>query len=150
MTDYTYPPGWWFRLRQFVNRHASKLALGLVVAATFAGMAGLRWEADQRQDRIDGAAVERRSQICAEARNLRVLVSELIDTAVAGDDDGLPLTTLDSFHALPPEVQTYLRDLAAVAGDRSDSPGLAERLREFQRTRLAELPAFCTGPNGDG
>lgn len=132
-----------YRARMFVDRHAAKIALTVVVAASFAGMAGLRWEANQRQDRIDAAAAERRDQICDEARNLRALVSELIDTAVGDDPEGLPLTTLDSFHALPVEVQNYLRDLAAAAAARPEGPSLAERLRLFQQTRLAELPEFC-------
>lgn len=144
-------------LQRFGDRHAIKIAFTLIVAVAVVAVAGVRWEANNRADQVQAeseqraidverAATERRGQICAEARNLRALVSELIDTAVGeGGSSGLPLTELPTFAALPESVQAYLQELAAAsAASPEDQPDLATRLRSFQESRLAELPDFCT------
>lgn len=146
----------WYRLQQFVARHAALIGVGIVVVASLVAVGGVRWEANQRADAIraegeqraediEAAAADRRAQICAESRNLRALVSELIDTAVAGEPS-VNLLDVPSFTGLPASVQTFLRDYVAAVAAGESAPDLAERLREFQRTRLAELPEFCTDP----
>lgn len=148
-------PSLWFRFRSFGSRHAMKIALGLAVCAMAVAVAGVRWEARHRaegaastlaaaveSDRI--AAAERRQQICQESRNLRALVSELIDTAVGDGSAGVRFDEVPSFHAMPMSVQRFLRDYAAAQSRGEEGPDLAERLRTFQEERLGELPAFCT------
>ena len=131
------------------------IAIVLVCAVGAGAVAGVRWEADQRAEDVrdeaearavdvEAAAAERRNQICEESRNLRALVGELIDTAVSGEP-GVSLLEPDSFRLLPSSVQQYLREYVALtAGQEGDPPDLGERLREFQRTRLGDLPEFCT------
>lgn len=153
MTEAT-KAGRWFRLRSFVDRHAMVIALLLVVGVAVGAVVGVRWEARERDEAIEltntnalaadaKQAAERRSQICAESRNLRALVSELIDTAV-GEPSGVRFDSVPSFDALPASVQQFLRDYAAASAAGASGPDLAERLRAFQESRLSELPEFCT------
>lgn len=146
---------WWDRFLSWRDRHAMTLAILLLTGVAALAIAGVRWEAGQRSDDVDqeskdraaaveAAAQERRDQICAESRNLRLLVSELIDTAVDDSGDGgLDLTAPRSFALLPASVQDYLLELAAQSSNGDEGPSLAERLTEFQETRLDELPEFC-------
>lgn len=149
-------PSLWFRFRSFGSRHAMKIALVIVAVAAVAALAGVRWEARHRaeaaastlaaaveSDRI--AAAERRRQICQESRNLRALVSELIDTAVGDDPNGgVRFDEVPSFRSMPASVQQFLRDYAAAQARGEEGPDLAERLRTFQEDRLGDLPEFCT------
>lgn len=128
------------RFGRWLDRHTMQVALGIVVTATVGSVAGLLWEADQRADAIEKAAAERRAQICGEARNLRLLVSEMIDVAVTGDP--VDYTTLPSWPALPVEVQAFIVDL--VAHSTTNPDGLDDRLIRFQAERLGDLPEFCT------
>lgn len=148
----------WFRGKEFVKRHAAVLAVLWVTFVGAAGLAGLQWEADNRADAVAAeaearatdlanAAAERREQICAESRNLRALVSELIDTAVT-PGGSVRFDEVPSFSAMPASVQEFLRDYAAAQAGGESGPDLAERLRQFQADRLGELPEFCQ-PGGD-
>lgn len=145
----------WARTRMFVDAHAAKIGLVLVVVVAAGAVAGVRWEARhraegieaeamERADAIQAAARERRVQICTEARHLRELVSELIDTAVEPTTGGVRFDEVPSFAAMPASVQQFLHDYAAAQAGGEAGPDLAERLRAFQETRLGELPAFCT------
>lgn len=133
------------RFGRWLDHHAMQVALGLVVTATVGSVAGLVWEANRRTDAINEAAAERRAQICEEAANLRLLVSEMIDVAVTGDR--VDYTSLPSWDALPVEVQAFVVDLAAHVTTNPD--GLAGRLIRFREERLGDLSEFCTPQGGD-
>jgi hypothetical protein len=153
------PPTRRYRARSWVDRHATAIAFVLLAAVAVGAVAGVRWEASARAEDVreeavartadlEVAATERRQQICAESRNLRALVGELIETAVSGDGGGVSLLAPASFGLLPAVVQQYLREYVALAASGDETPNLAARLREFQATRLADLPEFCTTPGG--
>lgn len=149
-------PTWWWRVRSFANRHATVIAFVLLTAVAVGSVAGIRNEARDRAEAVEAEGEKRTTavaeqaeqntaEVCAESRNLRLLVSELIDTAVNDDGGGgLNLTAPASFAALPPSVQAYLRELVAMSAGTDDGPDLAERLRAFQAARLSDLPEFCT------
>lgn len=128
---------------RWMDRH---LAVAVLLLALLVGVgvpAAQWWEGRVRQDRIDAAAVERRGQICDALRASQQTDRALIDTVL--DTEGGPsLLEPESFAALPPEVRTYIRELASQV---PEGPGqsLAERLTTFRDERLGldDLPAFC-------
>src|SRR5690349_3860584 len=84
------PPTRRYRARSWADRHATAIAFVLLAAVAVGAVAGVRWEASARAEDVreeavaraadlEVAATERRQQICAESRNLRALVGELIE-----------------------------------------------------------------------
>lgn len=122
----------WYRLRVWTSRHANKLWLVIVVAGVFGAMAGSRWEASNREQAI-----------CDWATHQQAIDRTLIDTVLADPAQGNPILDVASFAALPPEVQTYLRDIAATPSGDTDT--LARRLERFRDEHLGadDLPAYC-------
>lgn len=122
----------WYRIRVWVSLHANKLWLVIIVAGVVGAMAGSRWEAGNREQAI-----------CDWAIHQQTIDRTLIDT-VLQPAAGNPILDVPSFTALPPEVQTYLRDIAAAPTGDTDT--LARRLQRFRDEHLGDddLPAYCT------
>lgn len=142
----------WFRFHQFVDRHAAKIAVVLVVAGTSAGLAGVRWEAGQRADKdqatlaaIDAAANDRRVQICDWARRSQRADRLLIATVLETPSTGIPLLDVPSYQSLPPAVQEYVREIATAGDPPPEGASLAERLATYRDENLGpdDLPTYC-------
>jgi hypothetical protein len=128
----------WFRVRTFASRHANKIWLGILAAGLTVALFGIRNEADVR-----------RQQDCEALRNGQRVDRLLIDTVLdSSSGPGIPLLDIASFAALPPEVQTYVRDLAAASAPDPKAQSLAERLEMFRDEHLSPsvLPDYCRAP----
>lgn len=125
----------WFRARTFTSRHANKIWLTIVVTGVVVALFGVRHEANVRED-----------QICSALESGQRVDRALIDTVLDGEGGGgVPLLDVDSFAALPLEVQDYVRDLATESAPDPDARSLAQRLMTFRETQLGPdaLPVYC-------
>ena len=128
----------WFRVRSFGSRHANKIWLTIVVTGVVVALFGVRHEGEVRQ-----------GQICAALESGQRVDRAMIDTVLDSDEGGgIPLLDVDSFTALPPEVQDYVRDLANESAPDPRVRSLAERLAVFRETQLGPgaLPTYCRAP----
>lgn len=125
----------WFRVRTFASRHANKIWLTIVVTGVVVALFGVRHEGEVRQDQICSA-------LESGQRVDRALIDTVLDTEASG---GVPLLDVASFAALPPEVQEYVRDLAAASAPDPGARSLAQRLATFRETQLGPdaFPSYC-------
>lgn len=114
---------------RWLRTHPNAVSLLLIVAVAAAGLWGVQHEAEVR-----------RRELCETVNDQQAVLADLVDTVLAGDGGGLPLTALPEFHNLDPATQDYV--LALEAASRGDDPnGLDDRLRRFADERL--VPADC-------
>lgn len=120
------------RVRRFIRRHATALAIIVVTACFMAAMGAVALEAAHRQDAF-----------CAAIRDNRKGIQALIDVALEGE--GQPsgrvrnLDAIPEFQAVDPEVQALIRVLvnppAPPEGQEDpNGPSLVERLRTYRDT----------------
>lgn len=128
--------GWWNRAVAFNRRHATIVVLLGITAVAVAAVIGLQNEQHQRQ-----------AQICDSFVRGQATDRLLIDTVLqdSGGGGGVPLLDVASYNQLPPEVQKYVRDLAAASEPDDSGDPLAERLARFRDENLGadDVPAFC-------
>lgn len=147
----------WARFRMFVDSHAAKIAVAVVVGGAIAMGAGLRWEATTRADaieaeakhravQIEAAAAERRDEVCEALDKGQRIDRALIATVLDGGNGGVPLLDVPAYQGLPPNVQLYVQQLAAGTPGAEPGDTLAERLAAFRDEFLGpdDLPAYCT------
>lgn len=139
-----------WRVWEFAKRHAAVIAVVWVTVIAGVAVAGVRWEASERDRQDEVATLRARADLCDFARRSQRSDRLLIDTVLDDSDSGgVPLLDVESFNALPQSVQTYVRDLAA-GGDAEpeEGPSLAERLADFRDENLGtdDLPEFCRTP----
>lgn len=90
---------------------------------------------------------ERRAEVCVAFQQQQDVTRALIDSVlVAPSSTGAALLAPESFAALPPESQTYLRELSELIPSETRGGSLAERLKSFRDEQLGsdDLPAYCT------
>jgi hypothetical protein len=142
--------GWWLRTKGFAARHATVLVVLGMTAVSATALAGVRWEAGQREDATARSDDRARAQICTALESAQDTDRLLINTVLDDPDDGggVPLLDVEAYNDLPPSVQQYVRELAAaqVPGP-DDARSLAERLEAFRDEHLGrdDLPTFCHG-----
>lgn len=124
----------WFRVRTFAGRHANKIWLTIVVTGVVVALFGVRAE-----------GTERREQICEALENGQRVDRLLINTVLDTPGGGIPLLDVESFRSLPPEVRTYVRDLATASAPDPGARSLAARLESFRDENLGPdaLPTYC-------
>lgn len=136
------------RIVRFAESNAHAIAYLILAAASIVALGGILVEAKHRTDAVARESIARTEaveeagqQICHSIESQNDALSDLIEVVIAPPAEIPPsLSDLPEFAALDQRTQDFVRALERRQTSQED---LAERLIEFQRTRLTILPEFC-------